>query len=132
MDSRADREARPYGTKRVVLVHCRQTEHRHHGVADELLRPAPERLKLVGRGVEEPAEDLAGSLGVQASREPRGVDEVGEQHGDHLPFLGAEERTNGRAAVRAESRAFGERLAADLAGHRLQHRGDECLGLPHL
>jgi hypothetical protein len=113
-------------------VHGRQAEHRHHSVADELLRPAPERLKLLGRRVEEPAEDLAGPFGVQASREPRGVHEVGEQHRDHLPFLGAERRADGRAAVRAESGAFGEQLAADLAGHGLKHRGDEFLGLHHL
>ncbi len=35
----ADRETGTDGAERVVLVHGRQSEHRHHGVADELLRP---------------------------------------------------------------------------------------------
>jgi hypothetical protein len=64
--SRADREAGPDGADGVVLVHGRQAEHGHHGVADELLGAAPEREELLGRRLEEQAEDLARAFGVQA------------------------------------------------------------------
>ena len=122
----ADRETGTDGAERVVLVHGGQAEHRHHGVADELLRPAAEREELLGRGLEEEAEDLAGAFGVQALRQAGGVDEVGEQHRDHLAFLGAERGAHGRAAVRAEARALRERFAADRAGgHGFQ---DRCRG----
>ncbi len=112
----SDRETGPDGAEGVVLVHGRQAEHGHHRVADELLGAAAEREELLGRGLEEQAEDLAGAFGVQALREAGGVDQVGEQHRDHLALLGAERGADGRAAVRAEARALGERLAADLAG----------------
>ena len=122
----ADRETGADGAERVVLVHGRQSEHGHHGVADELLRPAAEREELLGRGLEEEAEDLAGAFGVQALRQTGGVDEVGEQHRDHLAFLGAERGAHGRAAVGAEARALRERFAADRAGgHGFQ---DRCRG----
>ena len=86
----ADRQAGAHRAERVVLVHLRQPEDGHHRVADELLGPAAERLQLLDGGVEEPPEDLARALGVQALREPGGVHQVGEQHRDHLAFLGPE------------------------------------------
>ena len=112
----ADRETGPDGAERVVLVHGRQAEHGHDRVADELLGAAAEREELLGRRLEEQAEDLAGAFGVQALGQAGGVDQVGEQHRDHLALLGAERGPDGRAAVRAEARALGERFAADGAG----------------
>ena len=112
----ADRETGPDGAERVVLVHGRQAEHGHDRVADELLGPAAEREELLGRRLEEQAEDLARAFGVQALGEAGGVDQVGEQDRDHLALLGAERGPDGRAAVRAEAGALGERFAADLAG----------------
>ena len=55
-------------------------------------------------------------FGIQALGQAGGVDQVGEQHGDDLALLGAERGPDGRAAVRAEAGALGERFAADRAG----------------
>ena len=85
-----DRESRPYRPRGVVLVDVRQPEHRHHGVADELLGLAAERTQLLGHGVVEAAEHLPCALGVEALRERGRLDQVGEEHRDELAFLGAE------------------------------------------
>ena len=132
-ESAADRQAGAHRAERVVLVDRRESEHRHHGVADELLRTPSERLQLLGRGVEERAQDLAGALGVETLPETGGIDEVGEEHGDHLAFLGAERGRHHRPAVGAETRAGRERMAADRTIHprsigrvpdaRMPHRG---------
>ncbi len=121
-ETAADREPCPDRAERVVLVNRRQAEDRHHGVADELLRPAAERLQLLGGGVEEPAQDLACALRVEALREPRRIDEIGEQHRDHLAFLGPERGRHDRPAVGAEPGAGGQRMTADGTRHARQHR----------
>ena len=58
----------PHGAERVVLVHLRHAEDRHHGVADELLDgaavPLDDRLHLV----EVAREDRAQRLGVESTR----------------------------------------------------------------
>ena len=113
----ADRETCPHRAQGVVLVHGRQAEDRHHRVADELLRPPAERLELLGGRVEEPAEDLARALRVEALTQAGGVHEVGEEHRHHLALLGAERGRDERAAVRAEPGADGQELAADDAVH---------------
>ena len=116
-ETSADGQAGADRAERVVLVHGRQAEDRHHGVADELLRPAAERLQFLGGGVEELPEDLACALWVEALGETGGVDEVGEEDGDHLAFLGPERGGHHRPAVGAEARAGGERMTA----HRTIH-----------
>ena len=95
---RRSRIASPARTARSASSSCtvRQAEDRHDRVADELLRPAAQGLQLLGRGVEEPAEHLAGAFGVEALGEAGGVDQVGEQHRDHLALLGAERRADER------------------------------------
>ena len=118
----ADRESCADRPHRVVLTDVGQAEHRHHGVADELLRVAAERAQLLARGVEEPAEDLAGSLGIEPLRESGRVHEVREQDRDDLPLLRPEGRRDGRPAVRTEPGAVGEGLAAEVALHPGQHR----------
>ncbi len=50
--------------QRVVLVHLRHSEDRHHGIADEFLGPAPERKQLLRGRVEELPEHLARPLRV--------------------------------------------------------------------
>ena len=132
-ETAADRQAGAHRAERVVLVDRGQSEHGHHGVADELLRTPSEGLQLLGRGVEERAEDLAGALGVQTLPETGGIDEVGEEDGDHLAFLGAERGRHRRPAVGAEARAGRERMAAHRTIHprsigrvpdaRMPHRG---------
>ena len=110
------------GPQRVVLVHVGQPEHRHHGVADELLGPAAQRLQLAGRGVEEAAEHVAGALRVQPLGQAGRVHQVGEQDRDHLPLLRPEQRPDRRPAVRTEASAVGQRATTDRAG-RLAARG---------
>ncbi len=66
----ADREAGADGSHRVVLADVGKAEHRHHGVADELLGVAAERAQLLARRIEEPSEDLASSLGIQRCARP--------------------------------------------------------------
>jgi hypothetical protein len=95
----------------------RQTENRHDRIADELLGPAAEGQQLLSRRAEELPEDLARPLGIQPAAEARRVDDVGKQDGHHLPFLGADKRPDGRAAVGAEPGAAWKGAAADLASH---------------
>jgi hypothetical protein len=103
----ADREARADGSQRVVLVHLVQAEDRHHGVADELLRAASQVQQLLRRRVVEAAEHVARAFGVDALREPRGVDEIGEQDRDDLPLVGAERARDRGSASGAEPRVVG-------------------------
>ena len=116
-ETAADREPGAHRAEGVVLVDRGQSEHGHHCVADELLRTPSEGLQLLGRGVEERAQDLAGALGVQTLPESGGIDEVGEEDGDHLAFLGAERGRHRSPAVGAETRAGRERVAADRTIH---------------
>ena len=109
----ADRHTRPDGSDRIVLMDMGQAEHRHDGVADELLRAAAQGLQLLGRGLEESAHHLARAFRIQRLRQPRRVDQVGEQDGDHLAFLRAEQGADNRAAVRAKPGARLKRLTAD-------------------
>ena len=77
----------PHGPKGVVLVHLRHAEHRHSRVADELLdRPA---VPLDDRpdGVEVAPHDAPQDLRVECGMKARGVDDVGEEHGDGLAPL---------------------------------------------
>src|SRR5207342_2476388 len=98
----ADREAGSYRPRGIVLVHMRQPEDRHHGVADELLGLTAERAELLAHRVVEAAEDLASSFGVEPLREGGRLDQIGEQHRYELAFLGAERRPHDGAAIRAE------------------------------
>ena len=120
----AEREPGSHGTERVVLVHGGQPEDRHHRVADELLRPATEGLQLLSGGIEELADHLSRALRIQTPGEAGGVDQVGEQDRDHLPFFGPERGGDHRAAIRAESCLLGDRRAADRTRHPSSIGGD--------
>ena len=113
----ADGEAGSNRAQRVVLVDLGQAEDRHHGVADELLRAAAQRLKLLGRSVEEGPEQLTRPLGVEPPRQGRRVHDVGEEDGDHLPFLGAEHAPDRGATAGAETSPRRQRAAADGTDH---------------
>ena len=115
----SDRESGPHGAQGVVLVHLVQAEDGHDRIADELLRPAPQVQQLVGRGIVEPAEHLAGALGVELLREPGGVDQVGEEHRHDLALVGREGARDGRAAARAEPGVVGQGAATGGAYHRV-------------
>ena len=97
----------------IVLVGLRQPEDRHHGVADELLGLAAERVELLGRRVVEPPRGPRGPAGIEPSREPGGVHQIGEQHRDHPAFFGRQGRAERRPAVRTELRPLGSVGAAD-------------------
>ena len=104
--SAAQREARANGSQSVVLVHVGETENGHHSIADELLRPAAQRQELFVRRVEEPAQHIAGALGIEPLRESRRVDEVCEQDSDHLAFFRPQQGADDGSAVRAEASAL--------------------------
>ena len=78
----------PHRPLRVVLVHRRDAEHRHHRVPDELVEGAADVLDLGSQpGVVRPQQgpDILRVGPVGARREP---DQVTEQDGDDLAFLG--------------------------------------------
>ena len=52
-------------------------------------------MQLLGRGVVEHAQDLPGPFRVEPLREARRIDQVGEQHRDHLSLLGPERGRHG-------------------------------------
>ena len=98
-------------------MHPRQTEHCHHGVADELFGLAPERHELFDRDVVEPAEDFPRAFGVEPLGEHRRIDQIGEQDGDDLPLAGRGLLAHDRAAAGAEAGPVGQRRTTDAAGH---------------
>ena len=117
------------GAEGVVLVHVGQAEHGHHRIADELLRPSAERRQFLGGGVEEAAQQLASSFGVEALGQAGRIDQVGEEDRDHLSLLCLDQGTRGRSAVRAVTRRLGKRQPANRAR---PHHGCRicCTGWP--
>ena len=96
-----------HGPQRVVLVEDRDAEHRHHGVADELLhRPAvtfyddPRRVEVAGH-------DAAERLRVESLPERRRASHVAEQQRHGLALLsgrrgGAQDDAAGFAETRSQ------------------------------
>ena len=72
----------------VLLLGPVQAEHGHHGVADELLHDAAVGRDQLVRALEVGVDERAHVLGVEALRQHREVDEVGEQHRDELALFG--------------------------------------------
>jgi hypothetical protein len=87
----ADREAGADGPQRVIVMYLRHAKHRHDGIADKLLRPAPERLQLGGGCVEKAPQHVASPLGIQSLGEACRVNQVGEQDRDQLALRGLEQ-----------------------------------------
>jgi hypothetical protein len=83
----ADRERCAHGAFRVVLACDRRAVHGHHCIADELLDRPAEALQLGAEPVVIRDEDVAHVFGIEVLGARREADEVGEEHGDHLPFL---------------------------------------------
>ena len=77
---------RPAGAQRVVLVHLRHTEDRHHRVADELLHRALVRLDDRLHPLEVAGQQRLKRLRVDGLAERGRADHVAEQHGDDLPM----------------------------------------------
>ncbi len=72
----------------IVLVHGRQPEDRHHGVADELLDDAAVALDDRLHPLEVAREQGAKRLRVERLAERRRADDVAEQHGHDLALHG--------------------------------------------
>ena len=76
---------RAHGSQRVVLVHPRHTEERHHGIADELLDLSTVRFDcalgcfVVGR------HQAAVGLRIQCRCQASRIDDVAEEHRDRAP-----------------------------------------------
>ena len=75
----ADRERRAHRALGVVLVRDRRAEHRHDGVADELLDRAAEALELRADARVVRLEQPPHVLGVHRLRPRREADEVAEE-----------------------------------------------------
>ena len=78
---------RAHGAQRVVLVHGRQAEHGHDGVADELFDDASVPFELGAHRVEVAGHDLAQRLGVELLAHRGGALEVREDDRDDLAYL---------------------------------------------
>ena len=100
------RERRPHRPLRVVLVRHGGAEHRHHGVADELLDRATVGLELVPHARVVRGEQRAHVFRVELLRARSRADEVGEHDRDDLALLAARDSllVEHRAAPGAEAR----------------------------
>ena len=99
----------------IVLVHGRQPEDRHHGVADELLDDAAVALDDRLHPLEVAREQRAERLRVERLAERRRADDVAEEHGHDLPLL-APPPVHSRAALGTEPEGAGGLVPADGAG----------------
>ena len=119
-DRVAHLEGRPQRPQRVVLVHRRDAEHCHEGVADHLLdRPAVALDRRAHRRVE-PGHDAAHHLRIRPLGERCRADDVAEEDGDRLSHLAGRRRARGerRPAQVAEPRPVRVSLPAFSAlGH---------------
>ena len=71
----------------VVLARRRRAEEREHAVAGEILDVPAERLDLADDARDRLADDVLHVLGIDALRERRRADDVGEDRRHNLPFL---------------------------------------------
>src|SRR5207249_2387316 len=78
----------PDGSQSVVLVQPGDAEHRHDGVADELLGRATVALNDGLHLLEVPAHQLAERLRIQRLPQDRRARDVREEDGHHLAGLG--------------------------------------------
>jgi hypothetical protein len=87
-DRADDPERGPNGALRVVAARERRAEHCQDRVADVLLDGAAVGLDPLPRGVEEPPVHVADVLRVRPVGPSGRADDVDEQDGDELAFLG--------------------------------------------
>ena len=115
------RAARP---QRVVLVHRRHPEDRHHRIADELLDRPAVRLDRLAHGVEVAGHDRPHRLGVHSLPERSRRDRVDEENRHRLAGLASRLRLrpDGASARVAEPRPVRVLGPAAGAGGHLSHR----------
>ena len=108
---------RPHRAERVVLVHDRDAEHGHHGVADELLDGAAVRLHDRPHAVEVAGEKRPKRLGVEPFSEAGRAGDVAEEHRHRLARLAWDGQVlERRRAVGTEAEVACELPAAARAG----------------
>ncbi len=89
-------QRRPQRPHRIVLVHDRHAEHRHHGVPDELLDGSAVPLDDRLHPLEVAREERPQRLGVGRLAERRRPDDVAEEDRDRLPLLARDGRLRPR------------------------------------
>jgi hypothetical protein len=104
--------------KSVVLVHHRDTEDGHDGVADELLDGAAVALDGLPHGAEVVGHDAPRRLGVEAFAHCGGAGDIAEDNRHRLPNLSGSRRGDELgAAGAAETKAFGIVVSAGRTAH---------------
>ena len=78
----------PERARRVVLMHPRDAEDRHHGVADELVDDPTLGLDLGPHRGKERGHHVLELLSVESLADRGGAGHIGEQHRDDLALLG--------------------------------------------
>ena len=119
---------------RVVLMGVRHAEHRHHGIADELLDGSALSLDLRPHGVEVALHHSAQPFRVQPVGQRGRPHDVGEQDRDELAFLAVRCEGRLRSVLRPSSRRgfrSGSRTGrwAGAAGRRRRQVGAKAV--PH-
>ena len=124
VQSLAHLEGGPHGPERVVFVQDGDAEHRHDGVADELLHGPPVRFEGRLHLLEVAGHDPAHGFGIEALSQAGGTGDVGEQDGHDLANLPRRRSRFERTATgRAEASALRVVLTAGGAqGHRQESR----------
>jgi hypothetical protein len=89
-----------------------QAEHRHHGVADELLDSPAVQLDDALHPLEVAGQHGAQRLRVHRLAERRRAGDIAEDDRDRLPDAGSRIHTQGPAAGPAEAEALGIHLPA--------------------
>jgi hypothetical protein len=112
LDRLQQAETRPHGPLGVVLVRDRRAEHRHHGVADELLHRAAEPLELLPQPPVIRPDPRPHVLGIGGVRRGRVADKVAEQDGDDLPLLPGRRCLGQRRAAERAEREFSRQFLA--------------------
>ena len=124
VQSLAHLEGGPHGPERVVLVQDGDAEHRHDGVADELLHGPPVRFERRLHLLEVAGHDPPQGFGIEALSQVGRTGDVGEQDGHDLANLPRRRSRFERTATgRAEASALRVVLTAGGAqGHRQESR----------
>jgi len=124
----ADDQCGPHGALRVVPVRERRPEDAHHGVADELLDDAAERLDLAAHPIVLRREHRADVLRVETLRADREADEVDKDHRDDATLLAWDGlRAQRCTAGEAETRLGRVLLAAGRAADGLAGRAQAAI-----
>ncbi len=77
-----------HGPQRIVLAHDRDAEHRHHGVADELLDQPAVAFDHGLHLLEVAQQEMPERLGVELPAHPGRIHQIGEEDRDRLAHLG--------------------------------------------